>query len=294
MRQPLQNDLSILFGLALALTSTGALVLTLKDLVTGTEAKILACLAGVALQGCLYLFAHHEHHRIRIFSSLLLLLSILFTTWYLENTWQARQAHRVDQAQQSIQQEWQNQQQQQQVSDLNHQINIMLVSAQTDINNGYRDRGLTTLARVEDLKKQRQALTGHVATQQQAVALKTSAFEQITWVRLTLFGLIALIIDLSAILAMKPVRAVTEKHNEKATPDQGARPKPTQNPLLDNPSNEYQTIMMAIVQGDVAPSKNQVRKQMNIGATKVGDYFRRMVSEGVLQQDNRGYYQLAS
>jgi hypothetical protein len=292
MRQPIKTDLSALFGVALALTSTGALVLTLKDLVTGIEAQIMACIAGVALQGCLYLFSHHDHYRIRCFSCLLLILSVVFSTWYLESTWQTRQTEMAQQTQQLNHQGWQTEQQQQTINDLNLQINILLASAKTDIDTGYRDRGLKTLETVDNLKQQRQKLSEALHTQQQTTVVQPSIFEQNNTIRLSLFGLIALLIDITAILALKPAHSSIQKVT--TDPDSPQKPKQEQSALLNQPTDEYQTVLMAIVQGEVAPAKNQVRKQMNIGSTKVANYFKRMVSEGILRQDDRGLYQLAS
>ena len=288
-QKTLTDDLSVLFGVALALASTGAMVFTLQDLVTGLLAKSLASLAGMALQGCLYLFARSDQHRVWVFSWVLLLLSVLMSSWFMESTWQQQQSFNRKETQQQVNNNYQVEQQQQQIADLNQQITLMLASADTDTRSGYRDRALKTLAAVETLKIQRQQLLASLGNiQEQGRAVELSLFEQYDTLRITLWMLIALVIDVAAILALQPVtRSVDERSGQSGLT--AGQPGQAVN---DDP--KYTAVVTAIRQGNVPPSKNQVRKQLNIGATKVADYFQRMKEEGVLFQDDKGWYQLAS
>lgn len=201
------NDLQKLMGLMLAAASTGALVITLQDLVSGLTATILATGSGLALQVCLYLFARHHNHRVRWFAHGLLGLSVLVTAWYMEATWQQHQSEQLTRQQQQAGDRFLVKQQQQQLNQLNQQIEILLASAEQDTGNQYRARGLNTLDNLEDLYQRRDALLASLQQQNQGTATELNGqplFVQNDTLRLSLFLVLALMIDLAAIIALQP------------------------------------------------------------------------------------------
>ena len=201
------EDLQKVMGLILALASTGALILTLQELVNGMAATILATGAGLALQVCLYLFARHPVHRVRWFAHGLLGLSILVTAWYMEDNWQQHQSEQLVKQQQQAGDRFLVKQQQQKLNQLNQQIEILLASAEQDTGNQYRTRGLNTLNNLDDLYERRDALLAIL--QQQSHTAATELTEQNLFMnndalRISLFLVLALMIDLAAIIALQP------------------------------------------------------------------------------------------
>lgn len=202
------EDLQKVMGLILALASTGALILTLQELVNGMAATILATGAGLALQVCLYLFARHPVHRVRWFAHGLLGLSILVTAWYMEDNWQQHQSEQLVKQQQQAGDRFLVKQQQQKLNQLNQQIEILLASAEQDTGNQYRARGLNTLNNLDDLYERRDALLAIL--QQQSHTAATELTEQNLFMnndalRISLFLVLALMIDLAAIIALQPI-----------------------------------------------------------------------------------------
>ena len=200
----IRRDIQQLFGGFLALASTAALVMTLQALVSGAIAKIIAIVAGIALQGCLYLFSNDNNHRIKGFSVILLALSVCITTWYMERTWQTQQTGLRSISQQQADNSWQAGQYRQQIEDLNRQINMLLTSADRDIKATYRTRGLDTNDEVTRLTAKRDNLLTQLGSlTASAVSISNpSLFEQNNRIRLSLFFAIALLIDIAAIIAL--------------------------------------------------------------------------------------------
>lgn len=293
----IRTDLVLLLGGCLALASTAALVITLQTLVVGTAAKVIACLAGIALQGCLYLFAAHASYRVRLFSGVLLLLSVSMTTLFIENTWQSQQQLKNESATRQHNNSVQAQQIRYEINELNNQIASLLKTAQTDSDNGFRERSLATQKTIEALQKQRSQLSTNSLQLPTAITATPTVLEQSTGLRLSLFALIAVLIDLAAMIALSQTQPQPQPRPEKdkIQPEQD---RPTKQPFVPELVTEavdpdYQKVVQAITAGNVPPSKNQVRKQLNIGAGKVADYFSRMKQEGIVFQDNKGWYQLA-
>ena len=197
------NDVQLILGCVLAFASTGAMVMTLQSLMQGWVSKALAVLAGIALQGCLYLFANNRNHRIRAFSWLLLTFSVIATTWFMDTTWQQQRQQQTVEHNQQAEQSWQAEQIRNQVSQLNQQIEISLNSASTDTSSSYRQRGIETLSNMDEFYQRRDDLVtqldGMITTADSQNS--ASAFEETPELRMVLFAVIALIIDVSAILA---------------------------------------------------------------------------------------------
>lgn len=202
------EDLQKIMGLILAAASTGALILTLQELVNGMSATILATGAGLALQICLYLFARHPGHRVRWFAHGLLGLSVLVTAWYMENTWQQHQSEQLIRQQQQAGDRFLVKQQQQQLNQLNQQIEILLASAKRDTGNQYRTRGLNTLNNLDDLYERRDSLLAILQQQNHTAATELvgqNLFMSNDALRISLFLVLALMIDLAAIIALQPI-----------------------------------------------------------------------------------------
>ena len=125
----MENDVQSILGCVLAFASTGAMVMTLQSLMQGWVSKALAVLAGIALQGCLYLFANNKNHRIKAFSWLLLAFSVIASTWFMDSTWQQQRQQQTVEHNQQAEQSWQAEQIRNQVTQLNQQIEISLNSA---------------------------------------------------------------------------------------------------------------------------------------------------------------------
>ena len=226
-----RNDLQKLMGLMLAAASTGALVITLQDLVSGLTATILATGSGLALQVCLYLFARHHNHRVRWFAHGLLGLSVLVTAWYMEATWQQHQSEQLTRQQQQAGDRFLVKQQQQQLNQLNQQIEILLASAEQDTGNQYRARGLNTLDNLEDLYQRRDTLLARLQQQNQGTATALNGqplFVQNDTLRLSLFLVLALMIDLAAIIALQPESVFRESRPSLPEPaESSADPEPS-------------------------------------------------------------------
>lgn len=293
----IRTDLVLLLGGCLALASTAALVITLQTLVIGTAAKVIACLAGIALQGCLYLFAAHASYRVRLFSWVLLFLSVAMTTLFIENTWQSQQQLKNESVTRQHNNSVQAQQIRYEIGELNNQIASLLQTAQTDSDNGFRERSLATQKTIEALQAKRSQLSTNSLQLPTAITATPTVLEQSTGLRLSLFALIAVLIDLAAMIALSQPQSQPRPEKDKIQPEQD---RPIKQPFVPELVTEnlpvdpdYQKVVQAIQLGNVPPSKNQVRKQLNIGAGKVADYFSRMKQEGIVFQDNKGWYQLA-
>ena len=285
----IRNDLIILLGICLALASTSALVITLQTLVIGLPAKVIACLAGMALQGCLYLFASHAHYRVRLFSGVLLLFSVSMTTLFIENTWQSQQQSNNEQRVLQQSGSVQAQQIHYEIAELNKQIANLLKTAEIDSTTGYRNRSLTTQQTVQALQDKRTQLQTNLNNLPALVHYQPTVLEQYTGLRLSLFALIAILIDFAAMIAFSQPRSAKTKIQTEQTPPTKKQFIPEVVPV----DIDYQNVVQAITSGNVPPSKNPVRKQLNIGAGKVADYFSRMKEEGIVLQDSKGWYQLA-
>jgi len=219
-----QNDVQLILGFVLAFVSTGAMVMTLQSLMQDWVSKALAVLAGIALQGCLYLFSNRRNHRIRAFSWLLLTFSVIATTWFMDATWQQQRQQQAIEHNQQAEQSWQAEQIRNQVNQLNQQIEINLDSASTDTGTSYRQRGIDTLSNLDKLYQRRDNLLEQLNGINTNAASKNSAsaFEETAELRISLFAVIALIIDISAILAFASLAkpAVTEPKQPTLTDQQ--------------------------------------------------------------------------
>ncbi len=280
------NDLQKLMGLMLAAASTGALVITLQDLVSGLTATILATGSGLALQVCLYLFARHHNHRVRWFAHGLLGLSVLVTAWYMEATWQQHQSEQLTRQQQQAGDRFLVKQQQQQLNQLNQQIEILLASAEQDTGNQYRARGLNTLDNLEDLYQRRDALLASLQQQNQGTATELNGqplFVQNDTLRLSLFLVLALMIDLAAIIALNPVPAMAasqeDDRNMSADPEPIKPPSPLENILEKIRLGEY---------GEFVPVK-QIIESEPIRHPELRSGLEQLLEEGVISKVGNRY-----
>ncbi|MCF1431335.1 MAG: hypothetical protein LPD71_00065 [Shewanella sp.] len=274
------------------------MVLTLQTLVVGLVAKIIASIAGVSLQVCLYLFAHHHNPRVKAFSLILLALSVTMTTCYIEDTWQQQRQQKDLAANEQVQNSYQIQQHQLQISEVNQQIANLMETARQDSLNGYRERSLSTQATIDALKQERRNLQNQLSgITPIASTMESNNLSNNPVLRLSLFIFIAALIDVSAMIALSSPTKQRPGLEETSDNSQSGQDRPTRsNPFshlkVVQPDPDYQKVVDALKTGQVPPSKNQVRKQLNIGAQKVADYFSRMKHEGIVFQDDKGWYQL--
>ncbi len=289
------KDIQFFLGCVLALSSTGALVMTLQSLMNGWIAKALAIAAGIALQGCLYLFASHTHHRIRWFSSVLLVFSVVATTWFMEATWQQQQATFIQQGKKQASQSWQVEQLRQQITNLNRQIEINLNSANADTQNNFRQRGINTLSSQDDLYSRLNEAMEQLNAIQKAASTPPpvySAMEVNTPVRLALFALIATIIDLSAILAFRHqtsgYRRVSER--EDFIQQQGTRTNP-ESVTQNEPHNPIAALLARIRNGEYGefvPVK-QIVESEPVRHPELKTGLNQLIDEGVLVKSGNRY-----
>lgn len=126
---------------------------------------------------------------------------------HMEATWQQHQSEQLTRQQHQAKDRFLVKQQQQQLNQLNQQIEILLASAEQDTGNQYRARGLNTLDNLEDLYQRRDTLLANLQQQNQGAATELNGqplFVQNDTLRLSLFLVLALMIDLAAIIALQP------------------------------------------------------------------------------------------
>lgn len=270
----IQNDVQLILGCVLAFASTGAMVMTLQSLMQGWASKALAVLAGTALQGCLYLFANNGNHRIKMFSWLLLAFSVIATTWFMDTTWQQQRQEQAIEHNEQAEQSWQAEQIRNQVNQLNQQIEISLNSANTDTDSSYRQRGIETLSSLDTLYQRRDSLLEQLNGINTSAASQNSAsvFEETPPLRIGLFAMIALIIDISAILAFgslaKPV--ITEPEQPDPQPQQPVYRQPLPYPVA--PILQQQEVQPQDLQSEPEPEEQPDYLGTILARIRAGEY----------------------
>lgn len=294
----IQNDVQLFLGCVLAFASTGAMVMTLQSLMQGWVSKALAVLAGVALQGCLYLFANNKNHRIRFFSWLLLAFSVIATTWFMDTTWQQQRQQQAIQNNEQAEQSWQADQIRNQVNQLNQQIEISLNSASTDTGSSYRQRGIDTLSSLDNLYQRRDSLLEQLdgINTSESGNDGTSVFEDTPPLRIGLFAFISLIIDTSAILAfstlVKPEIMGQEQPKQQEQPRQSdPQPQEPKQEPVQEPTDHLGTILAKIragEYGEFVPVKQIVESEpVRHPELKAG--IDQLMEEGVLIKSGNRY-----
>lgn len=292
----IRQDIQLLFGVSLALASTAALILTLQDLVTGFYAKAVAFIAGVALQGCLYLFANDKNHRVKGFSLFLLALSVCMTTWFMERTWQTQQVkiHRLSQQQADT--SWEAEQYRQQVKELNRRINSLITSTDRDVNGRYRGRGLETDTKVDELTKQRDSLLNDLDQLTDSVVEinQPSVIEQNNYIRLSLFFSLSIIIDISAIIALSGLQNreiwLPLKKEKKSTKANEPGLTTNEEPQVQ-PMDTIMTKIRAGDYGDFVPVK-QIIQEEQVRHHELKQGLLQLLAEGILEKEG-GRYRMA-
>ncbi|MBO9497605.1 hypothetical protein J7438_26475, partial [Thalassotalea sp. G20_0] len=235
----------------------------------------------------LYLFARHPEHRVRWFAHGLLGLSVLVTAWYMESTWQQHQSEQLTRQQQQAGDRFLVKQQQQQLTQLNQQIEILLASAEQDTGNQYRARGLNTLNELEALYQRRDALLANLQQQNHNAATELNGqplFVQNDSLRLSLFLALALMIDLAAIIALRPVNPSVWQETGPSLPEpEATRPDPE--------SSVLEQIMERIRNGDYGefvPVK-QIVESEPIRHPELKSGLEQLLDEGVISKVGNRY-----
>lgn len=146
------------FGLILSGITTVFTVILWSELPQDNWTSFLMGLAGFALEGCKFLllilvvvFYQQRHYFAAMMAgflaALLFVVSIGASVGFLEKS-----------EQQQRQQSWQGQTIRQQSDQLNDEISLLTESARRDVDSGYRERALTTQARIDDLREQQNRL----------------------------------------------------------------------------------------------------------------------------------------
>ncbi len=288
------DDLQKIMGLILAAASTGALILTLQELVSGMAATILATGAGLALQVCLYLFARHPGHRVRWFAHGLLGLSVLVTAWYMEDTWQQHQSEQLARQQQQAGDRFLVKQQQQQLNQLNQQIDILLASAEQDTGNQYRARGLNTLNNLDDLYERRDSLLAVLQQQNHNASTELTGqtlFMHNDALRISLFLALALMIDLAAIIALQPI----SRFNNLLTSQTYDSESISQHTQEDHPVDPEHSVLNQIMErirngnyGEFVPVKQIVESEA-IRHPELKSGLNQLLDEGVVSKVGNRY-----
>lgn len=221
-----------LAGCTLALVSTGALVMLLVSLPMGKVEKGLATAAGIALQLCLYLFSRVKQKRSKGMAFVLLLVSVTATAAFMEQAWQNHINHQQQLTETRQAESYQVQSLRKSLDILDQQISIRLDVSQRDTSGSYRSRGLEQLDDVKDLQQQRnQVMQELKQLQPQTITAGAEAGSMQALLagtqrpaRLSIFALLALLIDLSALLAIgvqQPAAAVkTQPQDNPKQPDE--------------------------------------------------------------------------
>ena len=310
----IKGDVQLILGCVLAFASTGMMVMTLQSLMHGLIPKALAVMAGIALQGCLYLFANSKNHRIRFFSWLLMAFSVIASTWFMDATWQQQQNKQAQENRQKNEQSWQAEQIRNEIKELNDQISIALNSANTDASSKYgnvRQRSVDTMASLEDMREDRNKLMDQLKelTATSTTQSEQSVFEEYPPLRISLFALISTIIDVSAILAFgslelnrkKPVTPVYWHELLKLLPQHTAQqpaiqhpapieqPEPTPEP---EPKPDYLASILAKIRkgeyGEFVPVK-QIVESEPIRHPELKAGIDQLIEEGVLTKSGNRY-----
>ncbi|MBO9493823.1 hypothetical protein J7438_06955 [Thalassotalea sp. G20_0] len=198
------------FGVALAVVSTGALVLLLVSLPMTDVQLTMTTITGIALQGCLYLFARSEDVRLQRMGWVLLVGSVIATAAFLESAWQQHVAQLNHKQVDSVASSFTVQQIQREIEDRNRQIDVMLSASEKDVASIYRDRSDKRNDKLTPLYQQRDELMQQLKQQQQQTlssgAEAGSLQAMLTGVsreaRLATFVVMAALIDYTALLAL--------------------------------------------------------------------------------------------
>ncbi|WP_157794304.1 hypothetical protein [Endozoicomonas ascidiicola] len=204
--------------MTLAFVSTGALAMLLISLPMNELQLIMSTAAAISLQLCLYLFSRSHHKKLQIMAAVLLILSVMATTAFMESAWQQHIAIFEKELIESNNNSFAAQQQRQQISDITRQINLIMQSTEDDINNGYRQRSDNRLEQLDALYVQREALVQQLRIQPESHTrgAETGSFQALMTglsreVRLCIFFVIAMLIDYTALLALGMVKPTESK-----------------------------------------------------------------------------------
>ena len=197
--EAIETGLHRFVGAVLGVVSTGALVMLLISLPMDDRQLYMAVAAGVALQCCLYLFARSDNRQQQVTAWMLLVMSVVATTGFMEYAWQKHLAEQERIQSEAVAGSFVVQQLQQEIADRNQQIKLMLQSSEIDISATYRDRSDIRMDKLQPLYKERDALMQQLAQQQSKVSNTGVAQGSLQalltgvnhWIRLALFAALA-------------------------------------------------------------------------------------------------------
>ena len=260
-------------GAVLALVSTGALVKLLTSLPLNTLETALSVLAGIGLQSGLYLLSRQDDGFSLVITFILLLVSVLASTAFVEMTWQR---HQQVISQNHYQQQAGSEQAQllrQQLATVQQEIDLRMAVASRDTSGNFTTRGLNQLDNLAPLRdqarqlanqlkalNQREATTGAGTGSVQALLSGSHRFA-----RLGLFGIIALLIDVVALCCFARLGALQRKVNQGDSPPKPIEAEPAEAPV--------ELIKHRVLRGDLGtqPSQRQLLDEVKTAFRELTD-----------------------
>ena len=260
-------------GAALALVSTGALVKLVTSLPLESFEYWLSVLAGIGLQSGLYLLARQDDGFSAFLTVVLLLVSVLASTAFVEMAWQRHQ-HQVSLNHQ--QQQAGSEQAQllrQQLATVQQEIDLRMSVASRDTAGNFTTRGLQQLDNLAPLRNQaselaaqlqslnhRDAATGADSGSVQALLSGSHRFA-----RLGLFAVIALLIDVVALCCFARLGQLHRKVNQcESLPEPFAQ---------NEQSTPVERIKHRVLRGDLGaqPSQRQLIDEVKTAFRELSD-----------------------
>ncbi|WBA86501.1 hypothetical protein [Endozoicomonas sp. GU-1] len=260
-------------GAVLALVSTGALVKLLTSLPLNGLETALSVLAGIGLQSGLYLLARQGDLFSRLITTILLLVSVLASTAFVEMAWQRHQHQISLNHQQQQAGSEQAQLLRQQLTTVQQEIDLRMSVAGRDTAGNFTTRGLQQLDNLAPLRNQAselaaqlQALNHHDATTgADSGSVQALLSGSHRFARLGLFAVIALLIDVVALCCFSRLGQLHRLVNQG-----GSLPVPT---APNEQTTPVERIKHRVLRGDLGaqPSQRQLIDEVKTAFRELSD-----------------------
>lgn len=260
-------------GAVLALVSTGALVkllasLPLNDLETG-----LSVLAGIGLQSGLYLLARQGDLFSRLITTVLLLVSVMASTAFVEMAWQRHQQQAALNHHQQRAGSEQAQLLRQQLTTVQQEIDLRMSVASRDTSGNFTTRGMQQLDNLAPLREQAgrlgqqlQALNhGEAAAKAEANSMQALLSGSGRTARLGLFAVIALLIDVVGLFCFARLDGVSQPVKQgESLPEALSQVEP---------GSPVELIKERVLRGDLGaqPSQRQLLDEVKTAFRELAD-----------------------
>lgn len=263
-------------GAILALVSTGALVKLLTSLPLSRLETALAVMSGIGLQGGLYLLARQGDWLSRLVTSVLLLVSVLASTAFVEMAWQRHQ--QVVQQSNRLHQAGSEQAQllRQQLATVQQEIDLRMAVASRDTSGNFTTRGLNQLDNLAPLRTQANQMAQQLSALNQVEAdngAQSGSVQALLsgshrFARLGLFALVALLIDTVALLCLARFSGLAYTVNQGEPVVDPARPI-----VLNEQISPVDQIKSRVLRGDLGaqPSQRQLLDEVKTAFRELAD-----------------------